>query len=172
MPRTLTRRALPIEPLSADSFKPFGDVIEACGNAMTINQGRCHKFNDLTHIQTDAEGEVAIHIYHTQAIQKPYCIDLLERHPMGSQAFMPLEKQPFLIVVAPDNNQEPDFNNIRCFATDGSQGINYYPGTWHHPLLSMGSGISYLVIDRKGPGQNCDEVLIPEHLSLTVGAQL
>ncbi|WP_368736462.1 ureidoglycolate lyase [Endozoicomonas sp. ONNA1] len=65
MPTTLTTRALPVEPLSAEAFKPFGDVIEACGDAMIINQGRCRKFNDLTRVQTDAEGEVAIHIYHT-----------------------------------------------------------------------------------------------------------
>ncbi|MGI9280498.1 MAG: ureidoglycolate lyase [Endozoicomonas sp.] len=169
---TLTTRALPVEPLTAESFKPFGDVIEACGDAMIINQGRCHKFNDLTRIATDAEGEVAIHIYHTEAIRQPYPLDLLERHPLGSQAFIPLEKQPFFIVVAPDNHQKPDFNKIRCFAADGSQGINYHPGTWHHPLLSVGQGISYLVVDRTGSGHNCDEVLIPEHLSLTVGASL
>lgn len=172
MPTTLTTRALPVEPLSAGAFKPFGDVIEACGDAMIINQGRCRKFNDLTRVQTDAEGEVAIHIYHTQAIKQPYRLDLLERHPLGSQTFMPLEKQPFLIVVAPDNHPEPDFDHIRCFAADGSQGINYHPGTWHHPLLSAGNGISYLVVDRAGPGHNCEEVLIPTHLSLTVGDPL
>ncbi len=169
MPTTLTTRALPIEPLSAGSFKPFGDVIEACGDAMVINQGRCHKFNQLTQIETDANGEVSIHIYHTEAIRQPYRLDLLERHPLGSQAFMPLEKQQFYIVVAPDKNQEPDFDNIRCFVTNGSQGINYHPGTWHHPLLSVDQGISYLVIDRTGSGHNCDEVQIPEQLSVTVG---
>ena len=172
MQTPLTSRALPVEPLTAERFQPFGDVIEVRGDAMLINQGRCQKFNSLTRIETDNTGKTGVHLYHTQAIEQPYRLDLLERHPLGSQAFMPLEKQRFLIVVAKSQNNQPDLDTIRCFLANGSQGITYHRGVWHHPLLSIDEGHSFLVIDRIGPGQNCDEVLIPQSMAITVGGDL
>ena len=168
MDKQLPIKAVKVEPLTVESFKPFGDVVEARGEAMTINQGRCQKFPHLTEIQTDEQGHVALHIYHTSPIVQPFTLDLLERHPLGSQSFMPLEKQPFLVVVAESADDQPDLTTLRCFLTNGEQGVTYHPGVWHHPLLSVGKGSSYMVVDRNGPGDNCDEVPFAKDVVYTV----
>ena len=82
---------------------------------------------------------------------------MLERHPLGSQAFIPMQGQQFLIVVAPNLDQEtPNLNQVQAFLTDGSQGVNYRAGTWHHPLLTFEAPSDFVVIDRIGTTPNCD----------------
>ena len=154
-------KTIPVEPLESKHFAPFGDVIEAKGNPHNINQGRCLKFSELSRLETDVDGHVNIHIYHTNSIEKPFTLQLLERHPLGSQCFIPLQKQRFLVVVAEDSCDRPNLTTLRCFLSNGEQGVTYKPGTWHHPLLSIDAGAAYLVVDRGGPGKNCDEVLLP-----------
>ncbi len=161
-------KAIPAEPLNAKTFTPFGEVIEATGSSYVINQGRCRKFPALSQLNTDDDGNINTHIYHTSAIAQPFTLELLERHPLGSQCFMPLQSQRFLVVVAEDNNGHPDLTTLRCFISNGEQGVTYQPGTWHHPLLSIDAAAAYLVVDRGGPGKNCDEVLLP--MGLTVEA--
>ncbi|WP_067520126.1 ureidoglycolate lyase [Endozoicomonas ascidiicola] len=181
MEKQLSVNSVNVEPLTSEAFEPFGDVIEAKGNAVRINQGRCQKFPHLTKIQIDDDGYVGIHIYHTSAVAMPFTLDLLERHPLGSQSFMPLEKQPFLVVVAEDSSEgvseerdgdRPDLTTLRCFITNGEQGVTYHPGVWHHPLLSVGQGRSFMVVDRNGPGHNCDEVPFAKDVVYTVEVSL
>ncbi len=81
---------------------------------------------------------------------------MLERHPKGSQAFIPLSGNPYLVVVAPIGD-EPDPNTIRAFYAKGSQGINYHKGVWHHPVLALEEKDQFLIVDRDGEGPNCDE---------------
>jgi ureidoglycolate lyase len=81
---------------------------------------------------------------------------MLERHPLGSQLFMPLSADPFVVVVAPPA-AVPDREAVRAFLTNGRQGVNYRRGAWHHPLIALAAGREFLVIDRGGPGENCDE---------------
>lgn len=170
MDKEIPAQTLKVEVLTREAFEPFGDILEIRDNPWVINQGRCQKYSDLTSVTTDDQGYATMHIYKTARIRQAYQLDLLERHPLGSQTFMPLAGQRFLVVVAAGSSdaEKPDLSSIRCFLTNGKQGITYHPGVWHHPLLSIDSGEEYLVIDRKGPGDNCDEVLIPSEQHLIV----
>ena len=95
----------------------------------------------------------------------PYRIDMVERHPLGSQAFIPLSPCKMIIVVAPPaESVEPD--DLRAFVSNGNQGINYRLGTWHMPLIAFESGQRFLVIDRAGEGPNCDEHFLDEPVML------
>lgn len=157
-------KKLPIEPLTAEAFRPFGDVIEASDGArhFTINEGYAERFHDLAHIDVGMQaGRAIINIFRAQPRTLPMQLVLLERHQLGSQAFMPLSGRPYLVVVAPatPNADAPDVAAIRCFRADAGQGVNYARGTWHHPLIALEAVCDFLVVDRGGaPGDhNCDE---------------
>jgi ureidoglycolate lyase len=149
-------RALAIEPLSAAAFAAFGEVVEAGSRFELINDGTARQFADLATVDVAAEGgQPRISIYRAETRPWPLPITMLERHPLGSQLFMPLSRDPFVVVVAPPGPL-PDRSNIRAFVTNGRQGINCRRGTWHHPLIALAAG-EFLVLDRAGPGANCDE---------------
>ena len=163
---------LPIEPLSAAAFAPFGDVIEASDRAqrMCINEGFSERYHDLARVDLGdgavgqhGEGRVQtlINIFRSKPRQFPLCLSLLERHPLGSQAFMPLSPCTFLVVVAP-GGAAPDLAGMRCFLAAAGQGVNYARGIWHHPLLSLQDVCDFLVIDRAGPGVNLEEYPLPQ----------
>ncbi|TBV11116.1 ureidoglycolate lyase [Stutzerimonas kirkiae] len=156
-------RTLTIEPLTQSAFAPFGDVIESAGrDFFMINNGSTRRYHRLSTVETAAaEDEVLISIFRAQALPRPLPIAMLERHPLGSQAFMPLHGKPFLIVVAPIG-EEPQPGQIHAFISNGRQGVNYRRGVWHHPVLSIAPEDDFLVIDRAGAGNNCDEHLFPE----------
>jgi ureidoglycolate lyase len=142
---------LVLEPLTADAFKPFGDVIEATDAAkhFSINQGYAERFDRLAHVDVAQDGgQAAISIFRARARPQPLQLTMLEKHPLGSQAFMPLSGQPYLVVVALGADQ-PDLKSLRCFAATGQQGVNYAKGTWHHPLLALHDS-DFLVLDRAG----------------------
>ncbi len=149
---------LKFEPLTKEAFAPFGQVIETQGSDhFTINNGSTERYHALAEVQLeDTEDKAIISIFRAQRLSYPLQIEMLERHPRGSQAFMPMQPNSFLIVVAPAGAQ-PDHEQIRCFITDGRQGINYAKGVWHHPILTLVSGNDYLIVDRSGAGENCDE---------------
>ncbi len=151
------------QPLAADAFRPFGEVICTAGHdAELINAGHTQKFSDLAKIDTgDGGGRTAVHIYRSQPLSLPLKIEVMERHPLGSQAFMPLSGHPFLVIVAPAGDV-PEPAAVRAFLSDGRQGINLRPGVWHHYQVSLMQVSDYLVIDRVGPGNNFEEQpLIP-----------
>ena len=146
-----------IEPLTKTGFAPFGEVIEIDGaQHFPINQGFAERFNDLARV--DAE-TVNISIVVANPRPKPIAITLMERHPLGSQIFYPLQDRPWLVVVCGDPK---DRNSFRAFAATGRQGINYARNAWHHPLLVFDADSRFLVVDRKGPGANLEEVPIGE----------
>lgn len=156
------RRALPIEPLEAQRFRTFGDVIEATDRASpyTINEGWARRFNDLARIDTGREGgHPLLSIFRAKARPLPLRLSLMERHQLGSQAFVALVPRRFLVVVAPPGPQ-PDPALLHCFVAAPGQDINYAAGTWHHPLIAIDADTDFLVIDRGGPHANsdCDEV--------------
>lgn len=145
------------EPLSAAAFEGFGDVIEAQGEFQLINEGTTRHFADRAAIDVAGEGgRPQLGIYRTVPARPPMPIRMLERHPLGSQCFMPLARQRFLVVVAPAGGAI-DPHSIRAFVTNGRQGVNYRRGTWHHPLIALGEAGEFLVIDRGGDGANCDQ---------------
>ncbi len=156
------------EPLTQASFLPFGDVLEAqADHSELINCGNTQKFADLASIVTGEEGKVQLSIYRSKPIELPFRIKILERHPLGSQAFYPLHGRPFPVVVALPG-ESPGPAEIRAFISNGRQGININAGVWHHYQLSLGQESDYLVIDRYGNGGNFEECRISGDVLLNV----
>ena len=152
-----------IEALSAERFAPFGDVISAdtAARHFPINGGTTERYHDLADLDAGPDGKLIVSIFRSQPRELPFAVTMLERHPLGSQAFMPLIAQPYLVVVAPAGDA-PLPNALRAFLARPGQGINYAPGVWHHPLLALNEICDFLVIDRSGPGNNCDEITLAE----------
>jgi ureidoglycolate lyase len=162
------RTVLQAEPLSAAAFAPFGHVIETAGHVpQSINQGTCQRFDDLAPVDVGADGgRPLISIFQAMPRALPYEVRTLERHPLSSQAFYPLDARPFLIVVA--HQSGPDSPGpIRAFRAAGNQGVNYRRNTWHHALLAIGAASQFLVVDRGGPGTNCDQHELAQPLLVT-----
>lgn len=148
-------------PLSAPAFKPYGDVLDSAGIApRSINQGFAQRFNDLCRVDVaPGGGEVNVSLFTANPRPAPIAIKLMERHPLGSQAFVPMQDRPWLVLVCDD---PLDVSSYHLFAATGRQGVNYARNVWHHPLLVFDSGSHFLIIDRKGPGDNLEEVWLPE----------
>ncbi|MDH1262704.1 ureidoglycolate lyase [Pseudomonas sp. GD03944] len=151
-------RTVIIEPLSKEAFAPFGDVIETEGSDFfMINNGSTRRYHKLATVETaQPDDNAIISIFSAEALDMPLTIRMLERHPLGSQAFIPLLGNPFLIVVAP-RGDAPESELVRAFRSNGRQGINYHRGVWHHPVLTIEKRDDFLVVDRSGSGNNCDE---------------
>ncbi|WP_338560970.1 ureidoglycolate lyase [Acinetobacter sp. KS-LM10] len=148
-----------IQPLTAENFAPFGEVIGCTGNDFFhINDAHTERYHDLVQTEIIGEARTGISIFRNiKHTTSPFEISMLERHPLGSQTFIPMQGQKFLVIVAPSLNvHEPDLTQLCAFMTDGSQGVNYRAGTWHHPLLTLESPSDFAVIDRIGNGSNCD----------------
>jgi ureidoglycolate lyase len=144
--------------LSRATFSDFGDVIEAEGaERILINEGTTERFHDLANIDVESDGgHTLINIFRGQKRALPIEIKMVERHPLGSQAFIPLQNKPYLIVVAPvGDNVGPE--DLHAFIADGTQGVNYKRDLWHHPLLVLEDNHNFLVVDRGGSGDNCTE---------------
>jgi ureidoglycolate lyase len=147
--------------LTAEAFAPFGDVIETAGrDSRWINEETCLRFDDLAQVDVaEAGGRPLLSIFEASPRALPLRIAALERHPLSSQAFYPLQARPFLVVVAAPGPM-PDVDRIRVFLSSGSQGVNYRRNTWHHSLIALDHQSSFLVVDRGGPGDNCEEAAV------------
>jgi ureidoglycolate lyase len=159
----MSGQRLAAAPLTREDFAPFGDVIESEGRAHhPINAGSAQRFDDLASVEvTAAGGRPQISLCRAEPVSLPLRLRLMERHPLSSQAFIPLSATPFLIVVAPAG-ERLELGQLRAFRSNGRQGINYRPGTWHHPLLALEHVSDFLIVDRGGEGTNCDEAPITE----------
>lgn len=158
---------LKAEPLTAEAFAPFGDVIDTrIADWFPINAGRTRRYHDLARVETlGEEARALISIFVSQPVEIPLELDFLERHPLGSQAFMPLHEERFVVVVAPPGD-EIERDSVRAFVTDGRQGVNYRAGIWHAIQSVLEKEGEFLVVDRGGEGNNCDEYPLP--LSITL----
>jgi len=147
-------RSIKTEPLTAAAFAAFGDVLEATGDFRLINQGLCLRHHDRASIDTgpESQGRPGISIFKAVARKLPYRLTLIERHPDGSQAFLPMTENPFLVIVAADPEARP-----RAFLTSGHQGINLHRGTWHGVLTPLHEPGLFAVVDRIGPTPNLEE---------------
>jgi ureidoglycolate lyase len=154
-------------PLTAAAFAPYGDVIQIEGHGSRwINQGTCERFDDLADVDVAGEGGRAlISIFRAMPRSLPLQLQSLERHPLSSQAFYPLQPQPFLIVVAADG-AGPVAPRVRAYLSSGRQGVNFRRNTWHHELLALYQTSLFLVVDRGGPGENCEQLPIGDELSI------
>lgn len=150
-------QSLDIKPLTRTAFAPFGDLVEADPASMRlINGGTTERFHALGHAQALGEGaEVIISLFRGQPRALPYGVDMMERHPLGSQSFHPLQDRPWLVVVARDEGGRPGWPLV--FLARGDQGVNYRANVWHHPLMALEGPSDFLVVDRSGPGNNLEE---------------
>ena len=162
---------LKLETLDREAFAAFGDVIEisAENTIIPINYGLTERHHDLANVDVGEDGKALISLFRTQPVSLPFQVKVMERHPQGSQAFMALSGNPYLVVVAPAG--EFDVESQRAFIAQAHQGVNYARGTWHHYCLGLHASNDFLVVDRGGEGPNCDEVTIPEDLTITVSYQ-
>ena len=146
-----------IEPLSADAFAPFGQVIETAGaNHYPINGGMTERYHDLAKVELGGvHARPLISIFHGQPYSLPLSLKLVERHPLGSQAFYPLSDRPFLVIVAEDVSGTPA--TPRAFRTAPGQGVNIAMNTWHGVLTPLDVDAAFLVVDRGGDGINLEE---------------
>ena len=155
--------ALPITP---ERFAPFGDVIHASSDAKAaMNDARFERFSGLADV--DVEGQHAsISIARCKMSSSlPHRFDLVERHPLGSQAFIPLSHFSFFVVVAPAaESVEPE--DLCAFVTNGSQGVNYRRGVWHMPMIALEDGQEFLIVDRGADDENCDEHYFSDPVTL------
>ncbi len=154
---------LPVEPLTRAAFAPFGDAIEAAGaEHFEINNGSTTRFHDLARVDVEAEdGHVLVNIFRARPLPMPLTVAMMEKHPLGSQAFVPLEAAPFLVVVAPPGEAVAP-QDLRAFLAVAGQGVNYARGVWHHPVIALDRETDFLVIDRGGPGDNLAEFFFDE----------
>ncbi len=154
-------REIAARPLTKSAFAGFGDVIETEGaEQRLINAGTTTRFHDLAGIDVgDENGRPLVNIFRGQPFAFPVSVAMMERHPLGSQAFFPLANRPFLVVVAPDEDGRP--GTPIAFLAAGDQGVNYGKNVWHHPLLALNAVSDFLVVDRGGPGDNLQEHTYP-----------
>ena len=140
--------------ITKDNFSSFGDIISTKGvKPIDINEGYAKRFDDLAEIDiSNEEGKAIVSIFSALKRVFPMKIDMMEKHPLGSQAFIPMKDTTFLCFVAPPGDL-PEVNKIQSFIVPPQTGINYKPGIWHFPLIST-EDTNFLVIDRKGKGQN------------------
>ncbi len=144
------------QPLTAAAFAPFGEVLEATGAPdKIINAGKCGRFHDRAQLDFDAESRAGISIFNAEPRALPYELDLLERHPKGSQAFIPMSEHGFLVTVAPDVGGRP--GQPLAFLTEPGQGVNIARNVWHGVLTPLKSPGLFAVVDRIGTGANLEE---------------
>jgi ureidoglycolate lyase len=144
------------EPLTPETFAPFGDVLAPDGPAdRIINAGLCGRWHDRARLDFGPDGRAGISLFRSQLRALPYVCDLVERHPLGSQAFLPFSLDPFLVIVAPDDHGRP--GPPRAFLTSPGQGINLLRNTWHGVLTPLSGPGLFAVIDRVGEGPNLEE---------------
>ena len=150
----MTEKIIKPIPITKNNFSQFGDMISTSEiKPIEINNGYAKRYDGIANLNTSKDnGETTISIFSALKRNFPMKIDMMEKHPLGSQAFIPMKETTFLVFVAP-NGERPDLNKIESFIIPPGIGINYNPGTWHFPLIST-ENMNFLVVDRKGPGDN------------------
>lgn len=142
-------------PLSAEAFAPFGDVLNVDGEPdRLINQGLCGRYHDRSQMDF-ADARAGISLFKAQLRSLPYTLDMMERHPDGSQAFLPMDVHPFLVIVAPDESGKP--GDPQAFLTHTGEGVNYHRNVWHGVLTPLAGNGLFAVVDRIGNTPNLEE---------------
>ena len=142
------------EPINNLNFSEFGEVITTKNiKPLEINNGYAQRFDGIANLDTkEQNGETTISIFSALKRNFPMKIDMMEKHPLGSQAFIPMKETTFLVLVAP-KGEKPVIEKIKSFIVPPGNGVNYKAGTWHFPLIST-EDMNFLVVDRKGSGNN------------------
>ena len=150
----MTEKTIKPIPITKENFSKYGDVISTKDiKPLEINNGYAKRYDGIVNLNTfNDNGETTISIFSALKRNFPMKIDMMEKHPLGSQAFIPMKETTFLVFVAP-KEEKPDLNKVESFIVPPGIGINYNPGTWHFPLIST-EDMNFLVVDRKGSGDN------------------
>lgn len=148
-------RDIILRPLTAEAFAPFGEVLDAAGEPdRLINQGQCGRHHDRARLDF-GDGRAGISVFNAVPRSLPLAVEMVERHPEGSQAFLPMAQAPFLVVVAPDENGVP--GTPQAFLAAPGQGVNYRRNVWHGVLAPLAAPGLFAVVDRIGEGPNLEE---------------
>jgi ureidoglycolate lyase len=151
--------------LSAEEFAPFGDVLETAGEPdKIINQGLCGRFHDRAKLDFGPGGRAGISLFSAVPRSLPYRLEMVERHPDGSQAFVPMHQNPWLVIVAGAGDRP---GTIRAFLAAPGQGVNLHRGTWHGVLTPLREPGLFAVVDRIGTTANLEEHWLPEPVMIT-----
>ena len=150
----MTEKIIKPIPITKENFAKYGDMISTKDiKPLEINNGYAKRYDGIANLNTSNDnGETTISIFSALKRNFPMKIDMMEKHPLGSQAFIPMKETTFLVFVAP-KEEKPDLNKIEAFIIPPGIGVNYKPGTWHFPLIST-EDMNFLVVDRKGSGDN------------------
>lgn len=152
-------RQIRCAPLTEEAFAPFGDVLDCAGAPdRMINAGLCGRYHNRAQLDFGQDGRAGISLFDAEPRSLPYTLDLLERHPDGSQAFLPMSPAPFLITVAPDKDGQP--GAPQAFLSAPYQGINLHRGVWHGVLTPLSAPGIFAVVDRIGETPNLEEVFL------------
>ncbi len=160
-----------IAAFTAADFAPYGDVLDASGDARIINQGLCQRFHDRALMDYDDEGQLGVSVFNAVPRDLPYRLELVERHPLGNQCFMPMTEQPFLVIVCDDKDGIPQ--RPKAFIVPTHTGINIHRNVWHGVLTplkapaDMSDGVLFAVIDRIGDDGNLEEYNFPSPYTIT-----
>ena len=153
-------------PLTAAAFAPFGDVFEVSGDPdALINQGLCKRFHDRATLDFGPGGRAGISLFSAEPRDLPYVLEMVERHTEGSQAFLPMHQNPWLVIVAEDAGDVP--GQVHAFLAAPGQGINLHRGTWHGVLTPLHAPGLFAVVDRIGDGANLQEHWLGAPLTVT-----
>ena len=152
----MSTEKLAVIPLTRKAFAPYGDVVESEDrDSYLINNGMAERFHALARVETGGDGAYpVISLVKSRKFELPRKVDHVEYHPLGSQAFLPIDQTPFVVVVA-RAGEAPTTDQLQAFVTNGRQGINYHAGTWHHVLLTPYAAMDFICVDRAGEGNNC-----------------
>ena len=160
------------EPLTAEAFAAFGEVISLdSAHQYPINQGYTTRFHDLMNLDVGSEsGRPLVNVFRSRPLPMPHRVSMMERHPLGSQGFIAMDNEPFLVLVG-SAKEQLEANDLHLFVTNGYQAINLYKNTWHHFQIVVGEQRDFLVLDRGGEGNNLQEIDITSDVWLPASIQ-
>lgn len=158
---------LPVLPLTQACFEDYGDVIETTNHDFFhINDGKVERYHDLTKVEILEQDRTLLSINRAKPAELPIIISELEKHPLGSQAFIPMNGERFIVIVA-KGDEAPEIETLKAFITNGRQGVNYHRNVWHHPLFAWQTVTDFLTVDRGG-AENCVVVSLPQNYQCVV----
>ena len=163
----MTEKIITPIPITKENFAKYGDMISTKDiKPLEINNGYAKRYDGIANLNTSNDnGETTISIFSALKRSFPMKVDMMEKHPLGSQAFIPMKETTFLVFVAP-KGEKPNLDKVEAFIIPAGIGVNYNPGIWHFPLIST-EDMNFLVVDRKGLGDNLViENLDKENISL------
>lgn len=155
-------RIITAEPLTREAFAEYGDVLDTGGDShYPVNGGKAVRYHDLARVEAEGpNARVLISLFRGAPHEFPLSLKMVERHPFGSQAFMPLSPRPFLVVVCHDGDEGPA--QPRAFVTLPGQGVSYPRNAWHGVLTAIGESQDFFVVDRGGDGSNLEKFFFEE----------